>query len=79
MGPLLQAGSAVQRSCAALACFALHHAPPFKLICPCALPPAAPPPGQAVCSALLNHCYRLLADLMADQAAAEAEAAEAEQ
>lgn len=38
-----------------------------------------PPPGQAVCSALLNHCYRLLHDLMADLAAAEAEAAQAEQ
>lgn len=32
-----------------------------------------------MCSALLNHCYRLLHDLMADLAAAEAEAAQAEQ
>lgn len=55
-----------------------------RLICTdsnqCAPPvPAEPPPGQAVCSALLNHCYRLLHDLMADLAAAEAEAAQAEQ
>ena len=32
-----------------------------------------------MCSALLNHCYRLLHDLYADVAAAEAEAARAEQ